>query len=166
MSAYHSHKFPDHNNITLTAKVSQYLSPYNKTFYKVIKHLPLSRLRRIPDALPYIPIREHIIAQDRHINPPVNKKPKIPNQNDLSNFNPISDELLTEDSKDKFAEILSFIPRHHILIQAQLNFPLDLHDCRNLSTKEKRNTKKGFVDNVLLTLPMNKLSISTLKNFN
>ncbi|GES84006.1 hypothetical protein RCL_jg19541.t1 [Rhizophagus clarus] len=113
MSVYHSCKFPGHNTIKQAAKVSQYLSVYNKTFYKVIKHLPLSRLRRTPDTLPYIPTKDHIITRDRNINPPV-KKPKIPNQNDLTNFNPISEELLAEDRKVKLAEILPFIPRRRL----------------------------------------------------
>ncbi|GBB98465.1 hypothetical protein RclHR1_32340001 [Rhizophagus clarus] len=94
-------------------KASHYLNHYNKTFYKVIKHLPLSHLWKNLDALLYIPTREHIIAWDQHINSLI-KKPKIPNQNDLSNFNPISDELLAEDQKDKLAELLPFIPHRHI----------------------------------------------------
>ncbi|GET04868.1 hypothetical protein RCL_jg4808.t1 [Rhizophagus clarus] len=98
MSAYYSRKFLGHNSIKQAAKVSQYLSPYNRTFYKVIKHLLLSRLIRTPEALPYILTRDHIIARDKHINPSV-KKPKIPNQNDFTNFNPIPDELLAEDWK-------------------------------------------------------------------
>ncbi|GES91863.1 hypothetical protein GLOIN_2v1828645 [Rhizophagus clarus] len=97
ISAYHSRKFLGHNTIKQAAKISQYLSPYNRTFYKVIKHLPLSRLSRTPEALPYISTRDHIIVQDKHINPPV-KKPKIFNQNDLTNF------------KDQLTKLLPFIP--------------------------------------------------------
>ncbi|GBC04560.1 hypothetical protein RclHR1_05740002 [Rhizophagus clarus] len=113
MSAYHSRKFPGHNTIKQAAKISQYLSPYNRTFYKVIEHLPLSRLSRTPEALPHIPTRNHISTRDKHLNPPV-KKPKIPNPTDLTNFNPIPDELLAEDRKDQLTELLPFIPQVRI----------------------------------------------------
>ncbi|GBB86205.1 hypothetical protein RclHR1_12640005 [Rhizophagus clarus] len=109
MSAYHSRKFLGHNTIKQAAKVSQYLSPYNRSFYKVIKHLPLSRLSRTLEALPYIITRDHIIIQDKHINPPI-KKQQIPNQNDLTNFNPILDKLFAEDRKDQLTKLLPFIP--------------------------------------------------------
>ncbi|GBB92680.1 hypothetical protein RclHR1_02040042 [Rhizophagus clarus] len=123
MSVYHSRKFPGHNTIKQAAKVSHHLSPHNRTFYKVIKHLPLSSLSRIPEALPYIPIREQISTRDKHLNPPI-KKPQIPNQNDLTNFNPIPDDLLAEDRKDQLAKLLPFIPRVQIFNNSRtIEFP-------------------------------------------
>ncbi|GBC08485.1 hypothetical protein RclHR1_08150006 [Rhizophagus clarus] len=143
MSAYYSRKFLGHNSIKQAAKVSQYLSPYNRTFYKVIKHLLLSRLIRTPEALPYILTRDHIIARDKHINPSV-KKPKIPNQNDFTNFNPIPDELLAEDCKDQLTELLLFIPRVHLFNNSgTIEFPLGSARCPRKSQQEVPTTN-GF----------------------
>ncbi|GES91910.1 hypothetical protein RCL_jg25758.t1 [Rhizophagus clarus] len=110
MKVYHSPKHPNQKTIRQAAKVSHNLSPYNKSFHKVIKHLQLSRLISIPEALPYIPTRDNISDRDRHNNPSV-KKPRIPNPTDLTNFNPIPDELLAEDRAAQLKELLPFIPR-------------------------------------------------------
>ncbi|GBB84174.1 hypothetical protein RclHR1_10800001 [Rhizophagus clarus] len=91
------------------AQVSQYVYQYNKSFMKVIKHLPLVRLRNDSSATPFIPTKDKVAARHRQFNLP---KLVISNRTDLSGFNP--EELLREERKDKLAEILDFIPQHRL----------------------------------------------------